>query len=171
MGNVVTLNGNTPVSESLHMSNGLTSTFIDVFGLSGSRLATNDIEKRLIVWVLEKDQSAVGIGTVGFEICDMPWELDCFEDNRKFIISVLEGMKSRLGWETLNYLVNEELLFPRIEQFKNLLLKMTAKDINLAEIKWWLEEPSDNDPLLNRFPKCPKHEVLLSIHGCHVCAN
>jgi len=103
MANVITLNGNTPVSEYLHMSNGLTAVFIDAFGLSGSRLVASDMEKRLIVWVLEKNQSAVGIGTVGFEICDMPWEVDYFEDNRKFILSVLESMKSRLGWETLDY--------------------------------------------------------------------
>jgi len=171
MGNVVTLNRNTPTSESLNMSNGLTAVFIDAFGLSGSRLATNDIEKRLIVWVLEKNQSAVGIGTVGFEICDMPWELDCFEENRKFIVSVLAGIKSRLGWEVLDYTINEELLFPCIKQFENLLLQMTTKDINLTDIKRWLEELSDNDFLLNGFSKCPKHEVLLSIYGCHVCAN
>jgi len=177
MGNVITLNKNTLISEFLHMSNGLTAVFIDTFGLSGSRLARNDIEKRLIVWVLEKNQSAVGIGTVGFEICDMPWEVDYFEDNRKFIMSVLKCMKSRLGWETLDYSINEELLFPCIEQFKNLLLQMTSEDINLIEVKCWLEEffadayISGNTPSISGFPKCPKHEVLLSIYGCHVCTN
>lgn len=63
MGNIISLNDKTPKSDWISMSNGLTSVFISVLGLSGSRLAQTDDEKRLIVWLLEKDQSAVGIGT------------------------------------------------------------------------------------------------------------
>lgn len=93
MGNRINLNKTTPISEDLKMSNGLTSVFISVFGLSGSRLAQTDQEKRLIVWVLEKNQSFLGIGNVDFEICDMPWNSHTFDNDKIFIFSALNSMK------------------------------------------------------------------------------
>ncbi len=42
MGNIITLNDNSDVSDYISMSNGLTSVFISTFGLSGSRIAKSD---------------------------------------------------------------------------------------------------------------------------------
>jgi len=42
------------------MSNGLTSVFISTLELSGTHLAKADNEKRMIVWLLERDQGAIG---------------------------------------------------------------------------------------------------------------
>lgn len=171
MSNIITLNKDTSVSEYLQMSNGLTSVFINAFGLSGSRLAKTEIEKRLIVWVLEKNQSIFGMGTVGFEICDMPWGLESFEENKAFILSVLGAMKNKLGWELLEYSPNEEMLFPCVAQFEKLLSKMESADIHFEEIDGWVKEASSDDPIFNGFPKCPRHSVLLSIFGCQVCTD
>ncbi|MDE6728657.1 MAG: hypothetical protein K2J80_12080, partial [Oscillospiraceae bacterium] len=71
MGNCITFG-----EDSLKMSNGLTAVFIDVITLAGSRIAQTVDEKRLIVWLAEKDQSVVGIGTVGFDIREMPWNTE-----------------------------------------------------------------------------------------------
>lgn len=171
MSNIITLNKNTPVSEYLQMSNGATSAFINLFALSGSKLAEAEQEKRLIVWVLEKNQSVVGTGTVSFEICDMPWDFEKFEESKKFLGSVLRGMRNKIGWETLGYIPNEDILYPFIDAFEKLLLKMTPDDINIEEVNAWIEESSHNDPILNGFPKCPIHDVLLSVHGCQLCTD
>jgi len=50
------------------MSNGATNVFLDVLALSGSDLAVTTREKEFIVWLNQRDQSVVGIGTVGFSI-------------------------------------------------------------------------------------------------------
>ena len=74
MANIISFNGNiTPDDESLQMSNGLTNVFINVLALSGSELAQTESEKRMIVYLSEKDQGIIGIGCVGFDIVEMPW--------------------------------------------------------------------------------------------------
>jgi len=70
MGNTITLcdNCDEKVVESLSMSNGATNVFLDVLALSGSDLAVTARENEFIVWLNQRDQSVVGIGTVGFSI-------------------------------------------------------------------------------------------------------
>ncbi|WP_310601525.1 hypothetical protein [Anaerosporobacter sp.] len=157
----------------VHMSNGLTSVFLDVFGLSGSRLAKTEREKMIMVFVLEKNQAVVGNGTVGFDIGDMPWDYNDFDNNRMFVLSVIKGMKTKLGWETLDYEPCMELLLEKIIDFESLILRMVQSDINVDEINAWIEatELDLYDQILKGFPVCPKHNVFLTVHGCHVCTN
>ena len=90
MANIISLDS---INEYISMSNGLTSVFIDVLGLSGTHLAKIDAEKRMIVWLLEKDQSAAGGGSVGFDISEMPWDDTAFEDIKRFLLDVIEGAR------------------------------------------------------------------------------
>ena len=84
MSNIISFN-----SDTISMSNGLTDVFISVLVLSGSRLAETVDEKRLIVWFAEKDQSRVGMGTVGFDIREMPWNIERFEESRLFMLNTV----------------------------------------------------------------------------------
>lgn len=101
MANYIKLTNNSDID--MHMSNGGTSVFISVIGLSGSRLAKTDDQKKLIVWLMEKDQSRVGIGTVGFSLSEMPWTKDKFDDEKAFLLNVINAVKQKLGWDTLDY--------------------------------------------------------------------
>ena len=67
MGNVIYLEGQ-PEHTALSYGQWLTDTLISALLLSGSQLAKTDQEKRLIVWLAEKDQSAVGMGTSGLSV-------------------------------------------------------------------------------------------------------
>lgn len=171
MANKVRLDKKSPVSEWIAMSNGLTSVFVNVLGLSGSRLAKTEDEKRLIVWLLEKNQSVVGTGTVGFDICDMPWNIENFKQNKEFLLSVAAGVKDRLGWETLGYEPNEALLLPCIVQFEMLIHQMNVDQIDQQAGTDWLAAADDDDPILNGFPQCPEHGVFLTFIGCQVCTG
>ena len=71
--------------------------FKHALGLSGTYLAKNDDEKRIIVWLLEKDQRAIGSGLVGFDICEMPWNVTNFNEMKCFLLNVIEGQKRELG--------------------------------------------------------------------------
>ena len=53
-----------PMIESIGMSNGLTSVFMEVLSISGSMLAKTSREKEMTIWLAQRDQSVVGIGTV-----------------------------------------------------------------------------------------------------------
>jgi hypothetical protein len=151
------------------MSNGGTAVFISAFGLSGSRLAKTEHEKRQITFLLEKDQSVYGLGMIYFDIGDMPWDPDNFENDKKFILSVIDGMKNKSGWETLSFAPNEEFLNNYVQQFEEMILQMTKNDINTGNINKWLKEAALNYPADKGFPLCKIHNVFLTVHGCHVC--
>ncbi len=164
MGNHITFG-----EDYLKMSNGLTAVFIDVMTLAGSRLAQTVDEKRLIVWLAEKDQSAVGIGTVGFDIREIPWNTERFEENKRFMLKVIEAAESRTGWDKLGYQPNEELLLPALKKFAEMISQMTAEDVDENETREWFAAAEHDAPVLCGFPKCPKHGTLLSCFGCLIC--
>lgn len=166
MGNHITFG-----EDSLKMSNGLTAVFIDVLTLAGSRLAQTVDEKRLIVWLAEKDQSKVGIGTVGFDVREMPWNKEHFEENKRFVQMVVEAAENKTDWDKLNYQPNEELLFSALKKSAEMIGKLTADDVCPNALAEWLNAAEKDDPILNGFPKCEKHGALLSCFGCHLCNN
>lgn len=166
MGNRITFG-----EDSLKMSNGLTSVFIDVLTLAGSRLAQTVDEKRLIVWLAEKDQSKVGIGTVGFDICEMPWNTENFEENKCFMLKVIEAAENRTDWEKLDYQPNEEHIFWALKEFAELISKLDFKYVLPNALGEWIMAADSDDPVICGFPKCEKHGALLSCFGCHICNN
>lgn len=76
---------------SCQCSNGCTDVLLTVIGLSGSKSAQANDEKNMIIWLMEKDQSAVGMGTVGFDISEMPWKKACFENQKHFMNEEIMG--------------------------------------------------------------------------------
>lgn len=157
-------------TEELRLSNGLTNVFLNVLILSGSRLAVSDHERRLIVWFAEKDQSKCGMGTVGFDLGEMPWDPAHFAESKAFMLNVIRAAEDKLGWETLDYSPNEMLL-PALRQFFEMMSSFTAADIIPGALEEWLASADDNDPILCGFPKCGKHDALLGCYGCQICNN
>ncbi len=158
-------------AKSFSMSNGLTDVFINVLVLSGSRLAVSEDEKRLIVWLAERDQSKIGGGTVGFDVGDMPWNAENFSDSKAFLLNVIKFAEQRLGWEALDYPPNEKMLFPVLHRFAEMVSALTVKDVTPYILEEWLGAAEPGDPVLCGFPKCEKHEALLGCYGCQVCNN
>ena len=169
MANMIRLKSGDP--EYLRMSNGLTDVFINVLVLSGSKAARTIDEKRLIVWLAEKDQSRVGSGTVGFDITDMPWNKSTFAENRDFLLDATRAARHRTGWEALEYTPNEEILFPCLDKFAEIVSRMEADDILPDSLEKWLMAASDSAPVVQDFPLCPKHHALLTEFGCQICNN
>ena len=164
MSNIIGMN-----SDTICMSNALTAVFIDVLTLAGSRLAQTIDEKRLIVWLAEKDQSIVGIGTVGFDISEMSWNTGRFEENKRFMLKVIEAAENRADWDKLGYQPNEEHIFWALKKFAELISPMTAKDVDENAVKEWLSAAESDDPVICGFPKCEKHGILLTCFGCLFC--
>ncbi|GCF10136.1 hypothetical protein [Dictyobacter arantiisoli] len=93
MGNRIT-NECVESSESLKMSNGLTSVMISLLVLSGSALAEREHEKLLIVWFASRDQALSGMGTVGFDLNEIPWTAEQFEAEKHFLLAVIRRAQS-----------------------------------------------------------------------------
>ena len=169
MGNIIDLSPSMPSPACIQMSNGLTDVFLNVLILSGSALAKTVSEKRLIVWLAEKDQSRMGAGTVDFDLWDMPWDLNTFEEDKAFLLRVVSAAKKRLGWEKLDYCPDEDMLFPCLDRFSELISNFSQ--IQSGALEEWLAESDPSDPVMSGFPRCSRHQTLLSIFGCHICNN
>jgi len=157
--------------DNLNMSNGGTSVFINVLCLSGGRIAETESQKRFMVFFAEKNQNVCGSGTVGFDIVDMPWDKNSFDEDKAFILKVIEGARQKLGWETLGYTPNEELVMEYLDTFYKLTERMTAEDIIEESLIEWLSEVNENAPIRCGFPKCKIHDAYFSVHGCQVCMD
>lgn len=172
----------------LKMSNGRTDVVLGVLVVSGSRLAVSPREVEFILWLAQLDQSAVGLGTVGFDLSEMPWTLTDFDQEKEFKLRVIEGAQARLGWEVLDFGTHPEVLCGDLEQIRMLILNLTAEDLRKAEqtrMQQYLDVGIDEsmaqrlilpDPRRRvempvTLQKCQDHDVFLTKYGCFVCNN
>lgn len=167
MGNSISFDNK--YDDMLHMSNGVTNVFINILTLSGAAIAETESEKRLTVFLSEHDQRARGIGTVGFDISEMPWDKETFENDKQFILNIINGARNKTGWEKLNYEPKEEHVSHCLDTFENLINKMTADDIQEEVLTDWLSGADENDPVRCGFPRCEKHNTFLTCFGCQIC--
>ena len=174
MGNIISFDGTVSVDDdSLSMTNGLTDVFIDYLLISGSQLAKSTSEKRMIVFLAEKQQTIVGMGTVGFDITEMPWETASFEADKSFMLETIDNARLLLFqqsvWNKLGYEINQKLIEHALSRFDALIKRMTINDIDENNLKDWYLAADKDDPVNCGFPKCSKHGVLLSFCGCKLC--
>ena len=174
MGNTISFDG--MISEDddyFYMANGLTDAFIDYLLISGSQLAESESEKIMIVFLAEKQQIIVGMGNVGFDITEMPWQTDSFEADKNFMLETINNAKVLLFqqsvWNKLGYEPNQKLIGYALSRFDSLIKRMTINDIDENNLKDWCSAAEKDDPINSGFPKCSKHNVLLSFCGCKLC--
>ena len=165
MANTIYLNN----KDSMSMSNGCTDVFLTTIGLSGSRLAVTYGEKRLILWLLERDQWVWGRGIVGFNLAEMPWDIENLESQKQFFCSVINGVLEESGWETLDYKPNKDLLAPQIRSFRRLIGALEVEDIIVGAKKEWLEASENEAWRQGRYVFCSRHGILLTDTGCPAC--
>lgn len=99
----------------------------------------------------------------------MPWAKENFEHQKKFMLDVIRGAREKLGWETLDYTPNEEIIFSFTDTFSDMIKKLIKEDIDQEAIEEWEKACEDNEPMYNGYPVCKEHNMLLTIFGCHAC--
>ncbi len=155
--------GRRPDLEPVQMSNGLTSVFIAVLALAASRLPQTDHEKELATWIGSRDQSIFGLGMVGFDIAQIPWGADTFDQDKAFLLGVIEAAKAKTGWDRLDYAAREDWVMGSLDQFAVLVGAFSPKDIVTSKERSW---PWGKPEVL---ALCEKHGVYQHVEGCVVC--
>ncbi len=157
--------------KNMHMmcSNGVMDVLLTTIGLCGSDLAEQWYEKDLIVWLMEKDQSVVGLGTVGFDVSEMPWQKLYLQEQKEFFCKTLQCIKKCVGWDTLDYTPNKVLLFEKIDVLQKMIEKIVWEDVDYKDIQYWYDVCDITEPMKNGYPMCEKHGILLSVYGCIAC--
>ncbi len=174
MGNIISFDGIVSIDDdSLSMSNGLTDVLIDYLLISGSELAESESEKRMIVFLAEKQQTIIGMGNVDFDILEMPWQTNTFSADKAFLLKVIsyarllslqKGIEDKLGYKP-----NQEHIEYALNGFETLINRITVNDINENNLNEWISGAEIDDPIYCGFPKCRKHNVILSHFGCKLC--
>ncbi len=163
MGNHIT-NECVDPSESLKMSNGLTSVVISLLVLSGSALAQSECEKRLIVWFASRDQALSGGGTMSFDLNEIPWTVEQFEAEKHFLLAVIRRAQSMQDWGRLCYEPRKDWALASLEKLAQMIshfpMTCISQEIALDQQAWWRPEA---------YVLCPKHGALQHALGCVVC--
>jgi len=76
--------------ETIAMSNGLTSVFLDTLCLAGCDIAFKPYQKDLMLWFAQRDWTLTGMGFEGFDISQIIWDAAIFEEQKKFILETVD---------------------------------------------------------------------------------
>ena len=153
-----------PDLKIISISNGSTSVFVAVFILAASALATSDRQRQYAAWMASHDQNLFGIGTVSFDLSELPWFDETFAEDRAFVLQVVAAAKARTGWERLEYAPLEIWLQPCLDQFRNLIEAFVIEHACENESKVWRYGSKPDQLIL-----CPVHHVYQHAHGCVLC--
>lgn len=158
--------------ESLRMTNTATSVFIEILVLSGSHIAETDREKEFVIWLAQRDQNAVGHGTVGFNLDEMPWLKHDVESMKQFMLNMIRGARNKTQWHILDYEPGQEWTHRTLNHFVNMIESFNQNHVNEQHYIEWttIDDEDDYEPTIPvGYPKCKEHGVYLSCLGCVIC--
>ena len=93
-----------------------------------------------------------------FDIVDMGWTKETFEEEKKFVISIIDAAIKRTWWEILPYKPDEDNVFESLEKFKGLVQHFSREMIE-EEKREFRVSPYDVCKSSDKFKKGAKHEV------------
>jgi len=163
MGNIIT---NQKVDdECLQMSNGVTTVFIHTFCLAGCDIADQSYKKDILIWFGQRDYRITGMGFEGFDISEIIWDKTYFEEQKTFILEVIDRVFEKTNWDLLNYSPREDWLFESMHQFKSMIQKFNAQNIDSdCQIKIY-----DFKNKVKKYEVCKRHKVYKHAEGCVIC--
>ncbi len=164
MSNSITYTKDTQVW--VQMSNGGTEVLADVLALAAVNLAYSEREIYLAVWLSAAlDQEVSGRGCAGFDLQqDFPWSLTSFEQDKLFLLLLINGARAKTGWNKLSYTPSVELLSFNLDALENLVKRFERDSINLEAEPYWVNSLISINP-----KRCPRHECFTHEEGCVVC--
>jgi hypothetical protein len=147
-----------PDLPSVDMNNGLTSVVLSVLVLAGSSLATAPWQQQMVIWLASRDQDVYGRGLVGFDLAQLPWQIEIFEAQKSFLLEMVARAENKTGWERLSYQPHLEWVMRSLEALQILLEAFVVGDV-------------PPEPVVTDFVVvvCEKHRVLQHEFGCLLC--
>jgi hypothetical protein len=138
----------------------------------GSAIAKTDWQRDLVIWFSEMNQNIKGIGLVGFDILKIGWNAEDFEEQKKFVLDVLNYVKKHKSWNNYNNLILDEYGTDNVGKLIDLFSEVKKEDIQFI---YTPEIIKSSEP--NKYTYCAKHNVLLNSYPeesgqkCMVCGT
>jgi hypothetical protein len=150
------------LDKSLAMSNSLTGLLMDILSLNVSHLAKTDAEIDFAIWLNSHDPN-LGGGNASFDISELPWSVENFEAEKRFLLRVVDSAKAKHYWNLLGYEPREETALELLEKFEVLINDFTKEFVGRHPN--WVKPV----PMPIQREKCSVHGVYLSVYGCVIC--
>ena len=137
--------------------------FIAVLALAASALAATDREREWAAWIASHDQNVFGLGTVGFDVSEMPWSRETFDADRAFFLRAIAAAEAETRWDRLGYAPRPDRVRDVLGGFRVLIEAFTVGHLRAGEVQEWGYDRPDT------WEVCPVHRAYLSAHGCVLC--
>lgn len=161
MGNYFCHLGN-PDAEGFSVSNGGTSVFVAVLCLAGQEIATSDWQKQLLAWISTHDRHVMGNGNTGFDLSELGWQAERVEEQKQFLLFIIERARLRTDWEKLSYDPPMGRVVFALDKFEALVKGFELKHCQNTPLQWVVEPPR---PLT----RCETHGIFTHSEGCVIC--
>jgi hypothetical protein len=143
------------------ISNSGTDVFIITLVLAASDVAQTRWQRDLAAWLASRDQTIHGRGLVGFDLSEIAWSTNTFQEDHEFLLAVVDQAISRHRWDDLN--LDPQWTADYLRDFRTLVVQFRA-DFAVPGRNW---DPAPPDPPV----MCTKHLVYQHRHGCVICHN
>jgi len=151
-----------PDAKGFSVSNGGTSVFIAVLCLAGHEVATDDWQKDLLAWISTHDRHVMGNGNTGFDVSEMGWSINRYDEQKRFLLLLTERARLRTNWEKLPYDPPMERAVYALDKFDALINGFERKHCQNTELQWMV---APSQPLLH----CATHGIFTHSEGCVIC--
>lgn len=152
-----------PDSPVVQMSNGLTAVLLDVLSLAACRLASSDREKRFAYFLVQHDAARMGLGMAGLEISELGWTHDDFDDQKGFVLAVVDAALAKSDWELLGFEPRLESILPTLERLRAMIVAFPISSIPETTTDAWIPDE------LPVHGVCEVHHIYLHEVGCMIC--
>lgn len=127
MSNTIRQNDEAPPDQWLTMSNQGTDCFLELLLLAASTLEQTPVQQLLIGFLADqREVNRIAPGTAGFDVEEMPWEKASIRADAAFLLRVAETAKRRSGWEKLGYTPEEQIVFPWLDRFAEMIRRFVS---------------------------------------------
>ncbi len=125
MSNIIRSNASSPNSEWLVISNQGTDCLLDLLISASETLEKTEKQEEFVSFLKDRKLiNDIAPGTAGFDINEMPWQIETLDDDAGFLIRAAETAESSRIFKKLPYEVNREIVVPWLKQFALLVRQM-----------------------------------------------
>jgi len=143
----------------LRLSNGAAAVFLDVLAPAACELARTGFERGFALLVCN---ARIGSGNDGFDLDELPWSGE-WEDERAFLLRVIELARTRFGWELLSY--EPPFVDVYLAEYERLVQDYRPPVGSVEPARMWDPAPEDA-----AFRRCLRHGLFLGDYtDCRLC--
>jgi hypothetical protein len=126
-------------------------------------LAGTEWERDLVQWLAEHDQTVFGLGVVSFDLDEIAWTRDAFDDEKAFMLAMIDLAGKRHRWEVLPY--DPPFAGQHLAALRALVERFQVEHVVDGQTWSWRFDERERDE------RCPTHAVFVHGAGCPICRD